>query len=463
MPTNINETTMQKVEENGHELDRRLMEEINLLKLEGALFCFDPREAKKRGSALALTDARKQPVSLSIDAVYGQPSVLAYKVLQAVFLKLTEQGCELNEDGRCIYNDSVSFSQRELMRLVGRTIGGRQSQQVYNAVMQLYRTGIVASLYEKESDEWAEVNFQVFITTYFSGRSKTISRCSVQLHPKIVESINRRHIALFNLNRLNKLDTLGLVLYKRVFFHLSNLMQEKKAHSALRFMKDYETICREWLGGLKPLRFKSKILQDQLGRHLDDLEATGLIRRYSLEKNKGGNGFNLTFYPGKGFFDDYQAYYIDTKQPRMRFRASAELAEVKALELVAHFHRQLGRTTQTKFQDSETAYADELLTTYSDAEIRDLISYAVSEAATTKFDMLFFGALRQFVPKWAKDQARRKERQLQLSAIKDCSFCDERGYLELKREGSNELTMSLCPHKAELITQIEDRSRAFRV
>ena len=72
------------------------------------------------------------------------------------------------------------------------------------------------------------------------------------------------------------------------------------------------------------------------------MKATGLIRRYVLERNAAGDGFNLSFYPGKGFFEDYQHYYLDRQQPRLRFRAIAELNEVKALELVAYFHRQLG-------------------------------------------------------------------------------------------------------------------------
>ena len=101
------------------ELERRLMEEINILRLEGSLFCFDPRAAKRRSGTLTLADARKKPVSLRIDANYGQPSVLAYKVLQGIFLKLTEEGCELSEDGRCLYSDTVSFSARELAMLTG--------------------------------------------------------------------------------------------------------------------------------------------------------------------------------------------------------------------------------------------------------------------------------------------------------------------------------------------------------
>jgi hypothetical protein len=88
------------------------MEEINILRLEGTLFCFDPKEAKRRRGALTLVDARKQPVSIKIDADYGQPSVLAYKVLQAIFLKLTEQGCTPTEDGPGLFGSMTWVRRR---------------------------------------------------------------------------------------------------------------------------------------------------------------------------------------------------------------------------------------------------------------------------------------------------------------------------------------------------------------
>ena len=98
METNKNEKTTPMHETKDlapFELDRRLIEEINILKIEGALFCFDPKEAKRRRGMLTLADARKQPVSIKVDANYGQPSVLAYKVLQAIFLKVAATGCSI--------------------------------------------------------------------------------------------------------------------------------------------------------------------------------------------------------------------------------------------------------------------------------------------------------------------------------------------------------------------------------
>jgi hypothetical protein len=468
MNTNDNEK-LEPMEENraavdNFKLDRRLVEEINILKLEGSLFCFDPKEAKRRRGRLALADARKQPVSIKIDADYGQPSVLAYKVLQAIFLKVAEPGCSLTEDGRCFYNDKVTFSARELALLTGRSWSGRTSQQLYEAVTQLRRTGITASLYDKETDEWVLVDFEVLITAFFAGRGETISRCVVQLHPKIVESINRRHVATFNFNRLHSLDTIGLVLYKRIFFHFSNLMHEKKGRGSLRFTKDYEAICKEWLGGLKPLRHKSKIIQEQLGRHFDALQGTGIIGRTpTLEKNKAGTGFNVTFHPGQGFFEDYQVYYLDKKPAHLTMRTVAELQEVKALELVAYFHRKLGRIERTRFQDHETAYAIELLAKHTEAEVRDLIDYAVAEAPQTNFEPLYFGSLKRFVDEWGANAARRKKRQRWEAAVNACPLCNKDGMLELREQGTGYLLVHECPHRLEHITKIEEGLKAYRV
>src|SRR3954451_10514729 len=138
MSTNNNNEKIKPMEENresadNFKLDRRLVEEINILKLEGSLFCFDPKEAKRRAGKLTLADTRKNPVTIDIHPTYGQPSVLAYKVLQAIFLKMTEEGYP--------YPNTVSFTQRELARLVGRNSwGGNDGRQIYDAVMQLHRT-----------------------------------------------------------------------------------------------------------------------------------------------------------------------------------------------------------------------------------------------------------------------------------------------------------------------------------
>src|SRR5215217_9349851 len=94
----------------------RLREEITVLRIEGTLFCFDAKEATRRDgiitNMLRDADGNERPVSIDIHPRWGQPSILAYKIVQAIFLKMTEIGEP--------YPGTIAFTQRELARLVGR-------------------------------------------------------------------------------------------------------------------------------------------------------------------------------------------------------------------------------------------------------------------------------------------------------------------------------------------------------
>ncbi|HVI77275.1 MAG TPA: replication initiator protein A, partial [Candidatus Acidoferrum sp.] len=178
------------------ELKQRLAEEITILRIEGTLFCFDPREARRRDGTITRTlkhaDGQERPVSIDIHPRYGQPSVLAYKIVQAIFLKMTEEGYP--------YSNIVTFTQRELARLVGRDAwGGRDSQQLYHAMMQLQRTGITCSMHNKKTKEHIEFNFYFLNETLFSKKDRSILSCAVKVADPIVQSLNRRHIAFFDL------------------------------------------------------------------------------------------------------------------------------------------------------------------------------------------------------------------------------------------------------------------------
>ena len=59
----------------------------------------------------------------------------------------------------------------------------------------------------------------------------------MRLAPEVTASLNRRHVAFFNLERLSTLDTLGLVLYKRVFYNFSILLQEGKGRRTLKLAR----------------------------------------------------------------------------------------------------------------------------------------------------------------------------------------------------------------------------------
>src|SRR5690349_5976574 len=67
------------------------------------------------------------------------------------------------------------------------------------------------------------------------------------------------------IDRASSLETIGMVLYKRVFFHLSNIYSPNKARSTLVYEKDYQDICAEWLGGLKPEKYASRVSNNLVG------------------------------------------------------------------------------------------------------------------------------------------------------------------------------------------------------
>ena len=87
-----------------------LIEELNVLDLEGHLFNFDPKHSGHRSGRFEFELRNGRSLMLRFDTEYGQPSLLAYRILQVVFKKLTEEGRP--------FVDTVSFSQRELTRLV---------------------------------------------------------------------------------------------------------------------------------------------------------------------------------------------------------------------------------------------------------------------------------------------------------------------------------------------------------
>src|SRR3712207_2477686 len=111
-------------------------------------------------------DGVERPVSIEIHPTYGQPSVLAYKIVQAIFLKMTELGAP--------YPNVIAFTQRELARLVGRAWAGATSRELYHAMMQLQKTSISCSVHNKETKEHVEVIFAFFSATLFSSKDKSI-------------------------------------------------------------------------------------------------------------------------------------------------------------------------------------------------------------------------------------------------------------------------------------------------
>jgi hypothetical protein len=169
----------------------RLVEEVNILELEG--YYFSPnRKAALTKKAPTFKEISSKPVTLLLSP-YGQPGELAYKVLQGIFYKLTLEG-PLAE-GR------VLLSRRELAQLVGRSSGGKQHEELFNALMQLRHTGVACTLTVKEMKEekWAKrpvtLDFNILSTAVYEGSTRgQFARCLIEVHDVVLQNLRNRHI-----------------------------------------------------------------------------------------------------------------------------------------------------------------------------------------------------------------------------------------------------------------------------
>lgn len=385
----------------------RLFHEINLLHLEGHYFAFDPKAANIFPDPMKSVEKRlenpkineEQPIEVIPHPGYGKPSVFAYKVYQAILKKLSDYGYPVPE--------GVSFGHRELMRLVGRTsTGGKNSKELVRVLNQFRNTAINCWFYSKHTKTAANLSFSLanrFLYTY-KGRG-SISQVTLWLDPLLIKSINNHYTFCLNFARMESLEPIGAALYKHLYFHFSNIYSTKRSED-FTFRKDYEEICRAWLGGLKTLQYRAHILKDQLGKHLEALKQTRLIKSYEIEKNAEGDGFNLVFRPGRGFFEDYEHFYRRRMQAELPFTLAVdEHAIQRPQEVVRYFYQKLYGTNDADelgFSEKETSFAASLLEKRDMEDVRGFIDYGLVEASKTNFDIKTLGGLKKYYLPYTK-------------------------------------------------------------
>lgn len=387
-----------------------LLEELHVVRLEGRYFCFDKHEAKKRDGVYTYRDGNRKTI-IEVAPRYGHPSILAYKVLQAVFRKVTLEGKP--------YPDTVAFSFRELARLVGRDVfGGKDSKELYEAIRQLEDTKVELVLYNKAEDETRKYRFSLVISSGFitEGESTNLGRlkaAAITLHPVIIDRMRQDQFAVFNWQRLGGLEPLTTALYKRLYLHFSNLYETEYDRKGLKFEKDYATLCDEWLGGLKPERYKSRVEQ-QLGHHFEALQKAGLLRSVAIERMADEKGFKLVFRPAVGFFEDYQTFYLGNRSRVLQFQQSADTANIKdPMELTAYFYQKLLKreTLDSRvFTTKDIEYAKKLLDLFGATDARDLMDYTIEKAPETRFEMKNIRAVDVYMAAWQTEREKRSAR-----------------------------------------------------
>lgn len=472
--------------------DDRLFHEINLLKIEGRYFNFAPAQRGKRAKApgeavqplpdLKEIKRRLKEGDQALQSFFivtphpdrGQPGELAYKVLQVILKRISST--------RFTHLDSIQFSFRELAQLCGRSnFGGKDVKELARAVDQLLTTVVTVAFYDKPSKKWGVHQFTVVNSVAYRGDDKlrpSDPEGAVMLHPLFIKSLQDGHFLCLNFARFGTLtEAITQALYKRLYFHFSNINREHSRETFPVFRKAYEDICAEWLSGLTPLKHRSRILQEQLGRHLEQLKALKLIASYDVVKRKDGAGFNLECVPGDAFFDDYERFYrtelVGPQSNALRLMPT----QTPDGELATYFYQ---KKYGAKSGDAgvspaqgDLEFARTLLQKHALGECRDFVDFGLSEAKGTNFDVRTFRGLAQyhggFLAKMeararskSEDETRRKEAQV---ALREEQLRES--YEEFKRDQLAQIRASLLPEalaalEAQQLAKIREQPFRFK-
>ncbi len=430
--------------------------ENTLLRVAGALFCHDPKRAATHTHEIELNRGVKDKrILVRPNPRYGQPGPLAHKIFVAIIKKHSDYGRPVR--------DEVSFTQRELARLIGREQwGGSASDQIIRALQEIQSTFIETGIFNKERNQWIERTFNIFPEITIARRdehSPTMEECSVLLARPILASLKDNHFTCLNHFLMGRLGSIGQALYVRLFYHFANLY-DGHHKDRLKFEKRYDDICAEWLGGLKVLLYKSDILKDQLGGHLKQLVEAGLLSSWQLEKAQTREGFVISFRPGPTFFADYTRFYRNQDRGALQWNYHTDRREIgEPLKVARLFQEKLSGKSAAPLsfvspKDVETAR--QILTRIDFGEVPEFINYALAEAKKTKFDVKTLGGIKQYLADYFNSRAHRVATKA-TSAVVGASQqqeADQLAYERFRRSAAESLFASFTPKEKAIIEQL---------
>jgi Replication initiator protein A len=380
------------------EQTEKLYMENTLLRVAGALFCHDAKRAPTHNEEIELNrGVTEKHIVIRPDPKLGQPGPLAHKIFVALIKKHSSYGRPTQAD--------VSFTKRELMRLIGRAEwGGSASEQLERALEEIHYAFVRTHF--KSAQTFVEHSFNIFPEIYLERREHAtdpIEACTVTLARPIMASLQDGHFTCLNHGLMQQLGTIGQALFMRLFFHFANLY-DGHHRNRLSFSKRYDDVCAEWLGGLLVLKYRSKIEQEQLGPHLRQLVKAGFLASYNITEAKGRGGFVINFRPGAAFFADYDRFYRRQQRGSVQFDFHTDRQQIAEPLKVAYLfvEKRNGRPNAgipyVPSKDVETAKL--LLEQIPFADIPDYLDFALAEAKKTRFDVQTLGGLKQYLSRY---------------------------------------------------------------
>src|ERR1700681_938635 len=211
-----------KLRQHGEAIAKLYMENT-LLRIAGALFCHDPKRASTRTGKIELNrGTTDKHIVIRPDPEFGQPGQLAHKVFVALIKKHSDYGRPIQKQ--------VSFTKREIMRMVGRQEwGGGDSEQLARALHEIHHT-FIKTHFKNPAGKFIEHSFNIFPEILVERRefaSDPIEACTITLADPIIASLEDEHFVCLNHLLMHPLPTVAQALYMRLFFHLANIYDGK--------------------------------------------------------------------------------------------------------------------------------------------------------------------------------------------------------------------------------------------
>ena len=187
----------------------KLFLETTLLRVAGALFSHD---AKRASSSSDLIEINKgiddKRIIIRPDAKLGQPGPLAHKVFVALMKKYSDYGVPVQ--------NQISFTQRELARLIGRTdFGGKDGEAISRALHEIHYA-FIRACFKNGEGKYVEDSFNIFSRLIIERRefpTDPVEACTVTLADPIIASLKDDHFTCLNHLLMQRLGTIGQALY----------------------------------------------------------------------------------------------------------------------------------------------------------------------------------------------------------------------------------------------------------
>ncbi len=394
--------------------------ETTLLRVAGALFSHD---AKRASTSIDPIEINKgiddKRIIIRPDARLGQPGPLAHKVFVALMKKYSDYGVPVQ--------NQISFTRRELARLIGRAdFGGKDGEAISRALHEIHYA-FIRACFKNGEGKYVEDSFNIFSRLIIERRefpTDPVEACTVTIADPIITSLKDDHFTCLNHLLMQRLGTIGQALYMRLFFHFANVYQSTKSRQKLLLTKQYEDICKEWLGGLKVLQYKSDILKDQLGTHLEQLKNAEFLSSYSVDKAKTRAGLTIMFKPGSAFFADYDRYYRHKMQGNLQFEYQGDRQDRhQPMQVAAMFEAMRTGKPQDSVANvvtSDVQVAREFIQELGFTRIEKFLVFGLANARKTNFDVQRLAGLKQYIAGFreleAKDVATAKSRAVERQA-----------------------------------------------